>query len=1634
MKIFLTILLTSMVCTSLFAQIKGETDMVSAPRSNGLTFNNARTSGTEDCPNRIGYNCGYNVGIANAQEAGLNDANTCRYDFYTRGYSTEVLKPFPDADWFRGYDDGWEAIYDAAWNERIDEKSLACTAPYYFDVFFCECICDDKHYVYDGDDDGYYSIYKGSKYACTSPGTGWKLFSETLGTDCNDKAKLVWNYNECGLCIAESGITPWYYDWDGDGYHSSTTTSCSKPGEKYFLTTSGPDCDDRDKDANITKMWYYFGDADNFYGKTTITCKRPGSKWKVDPGRGPDCDDTNPDIIGEVTRYYDHDGDGYFGDSITSCDPPEHWDASRWSTDPGLGVDCDDHNEKKAIFDACGTCGGDGDSIVFYADFDGDGYYSFELGTFCGTENINNKGENPPSDRYPQGFNWWKNYIAISKELLNGIGFEGGFKVPIEPYISEGDTIYWTDKYETITKSFFTYSSSGKSFEALDVIAEKFTVDYLRPLLIHPPRSSLTWYRSKIGERFFINEYPFDNQAYAEYLDHPFIKVEYGLNQELTYLIIHHNSEHDDTIWRYLIGTTKQLGHDCNDFDPDQWSLGDWYEDRDRDGYHNPDVAPIKNTCRPPDNGYVLLQNSLGEDCDDNDKWENTRRIWYYSNDQDNYYSSTLQSCENPGKGTKEEEKWQTDKGDGQDCDDTDPNATIDKDWYLDRDGDGFYIQKNFQCANPGKGTSDEEFWVTDAHLGIDCNDAISEINTKNACGVCGGTDDPVKLYVDLDGDGYHSVLKQEDCGTAIFSGTIVRADAFHYPESLLPSAGADFERIAIPNTSLEIIFTSSLGSETFEFPEEVLTFETLGLDCDDLNPAIKADGSWYPDADGDGYHKESASPTDGCTPPNENYVLLNNSKGADCDDTEAAYAEIHTWYKDIDGDGYFVDHLESCYSPGFGWSLTGNAGPDDDDTNPFTPAYSDDDFVIPSLLQTVVVDDVSYVEYLGERYPLDEFSVHYRGVELNFEDLIFDRVTGQDRLVANTLLSGREAPIYNAEILRTVEAASAARVAISDLEPELNREPTIWIEKIIKDNSEGYSVTWGSVSFGRLDDPNFNDDALAYFDELFDQTKFQSVKNHYLNNGGAAFTMSVQTFKGSLLNDIDSEVINEKMGDKEISDVILFAKKFPDRHIEFVFLIKDNQFMASETELKAPKGFHENGDPITWLNEDGSWKNPDDQQEYLYQLGEIRKFRLNQLPVLAIDYLANPISPISPPVTDLPPEKLPPYNYGSFGFFAKCYEFLDIGHFVGHKFKMPRGTWNPDHVTNDRESADRWKTKSPASLGGTIDGSLTEVREMADMVKLAKSLVYRDTWTQIVESIQNFNIGEQLSGMLDTFEDKLADLRGDNGQYVQYHAIGEGGARTFFTIVSGWKKALRAGSELLGIRRPGNPVNKLKRKHQDFTENFTNSLNKSDNFKNLSSDAKDRLIKDISESPDGELGELLSRNNGELVDSWKKMDNLGADEALRKNPKALDALNKPKGSRPDPSTYLDKDYIDNHLAKFDDGAVRFTKQSSIDKYGTLGSKEAFTMPKSEFDDLFAETGGDLAQIETKLGLNAGDLTGDDAVIAWVKKTDLGEVKIPSGNEGGVIDEFWIPGGKTSGGVSEAIIDLSNPNLPYTPL
>ncbi|WP_200881853.1 DUF6862 domain-containing protein, partial [Nitrincola sp. A-D6] len=136
--------------------------------------------------------------------------------------------------------------------------------------------------------------------------------------------------------------------------------------------------------------------------------------------------------------------------------------------------------------------------------------------------------------------------------------------------------------------------------------------------------------------------------------------------------------------------------------------------------------------------------------------------------------------------------------------------------------------------------------------------------------------------------------------------------------------------------------------------------------------------------------------------------------------------------------------------------------------------------------------------------------------------------------------------------------------------------------------------------------------------------------------------------------------------------------------------------------------------------------------------------------------------------------------------------------------------------------------------------------------------------------------------------------------------------------------------------------------------------------------------------------------------------------------------LSSPKGQRPDPSTYMSQAEINAHLAKFDDGAVRLTLTSNVERYGNAGPDGGFLMPKSEFDRLVNETGGDLVQLEHRLGLNPGDLTSGNVSALFIERPDLGKLRIPSGNEGGAINNpNWRPGGYTSGGVAEGVADIS---------
>ena len=146
--------------------------------------------------------------------------------------------------------------------------------------------------------------------------------------------------------------------------------------------------------------------------------------------------------------------------------------------------------------------------------------------------------------------------------------------------------------------------------------------------------------------------------------------------------------------------------------------------------------------------------------------------------------------------------------------------------------------------------------------------------------------------------------------------------------------------------------------------------------------------------------------------------------------------------------------------------------------------------------------------------------------------------------------------------------------------------------------------------------------------------------------------------------------------------------------------------------------------------------------------------------------------------------------------------------------------------------------------------------------------------------------------------------------------------------------------------------------------------------------------------------------------------------------------INTPKGSRPDPSTYLSQEYIDAHLAQFDDGAsiimtkeqyINYVKGNSTIGIPTDGTQ--FVLPKNYCDDIASNAAGDIGYYEKALGFDTGHFSdGGGLVRIDIKNLDGLNLRIPSGNEAGA-NSHWVPGGKTDGGVPEAISDLI-PNVP----
>ncbi|MCG8580370.1 MAG: hypothetical protein MI866_10650 [Bacteroidales bacterium] len=132
-------------------------------------------------------------------------------------------------------------------------------------------------------------------------------------------------------------------------------------------------------------------------------------------------------------------------------------------------------------------------------------------------------------------------------------------------------------------------------------------------------------------------------------------------------------------------------------------------------------------------------------------------------------------------------------------------------------------------------------------------------------------------------------------------------------------------------------------------------------------------------------------------------------------------------------------------------------------------------------------------------------------------------------------------------------------------------------------------------------------------------------------------------------------------------------------------------------------------------------------------------------------------------------------------------------------------------------------------------------------------------------------------------------------------------------------------------------------------------------------------------------------------------------------------------GSYLPPEEYLDASYILQHTNTFNNRAsylMTFKQYTDFVKgKKIIGRADGqFVTTKEKIDAILYKANGDIAIIEKELGIPDGDWTMQGGVVRIdVNNIDDLDPHIPYGNESGA-NEFWHPGGYTSGGAKELVV------------
>ena len=446
----------------------------------------------------------------------------------------------------------------------------------------------------------------------------------------------------------------------------------------------------------------------------------------------------------------------------------------------------------------------------------------------------------------------------------------------------------------------------------------------------------------------------------------------------------------DDTDLAEYPGATELCDGDDDDCDGevDEDSAADagtWYADADADGYG--DAASTAVACAAP-TGFVgdatdcddtaaavspagtEVCNGVDDNCDgDVDEATATDALsWYADSDGDSFGDASVVqvACEVPAgysaldtdcdDADATEYPGATERCDG---DDDDCDAEVDEDgaidvatWYADADADGYgdAATSDVDCDQPAG-------FVADA---TDCDDDATAVNPGAAevCDAadtdedCSGTaddDDPTATgqtawYADADADGY---------GDAAVSTPACNQPA----ATVADTTDCDDTDAAIHPGATEVCDAADTDEDCDEL-------------ADDLDPSATGQGTFYTDADADGYGNLDA-PVSACDVASGRVV-----SSTDCDDDDAAINPAATevcdaadvdedcdgdsddddasvtgetaWYLDADGDAYgdAAVSVDACSVPAGYVGDDTDCDDDDADTNPGAVEVCDSDDV----------------------------------------------------------------------------------------------------------------------------------------------------------------------------------------------------------------------------------------------------------------------------------------------------------------------------------------------------------------------------------------------------------------------------------------------------------------------------------------------------------------------------------------------------------------------------------------------------------------------------------------------------------------------------------------------------------------